>query len=463
MPVTPTLVTCITRSLHAGTMHSDLPAVLIENGPRLRIHDEGQSWDYKATFDPSQEHDVAALAKDILAFHNASGGAIIIGVDKAYNIIGVTEHFIVDTATLHNKFRKYIGPTVQLFQDRIELPGGRRWIWLLFVRKRQGLPIACQVDGPLRGGHRAVRKNEYFKRVADESRTCGPAEIEALFLGTKAPTNVQPYLFDVDEPFFRTFTQYCDKFIGRSDLITRIHDELLRKRQPVLTLDGVGGVGKTALAIRVSQQLYLQRDLDCIISISAKSSVWTMGHTFSMKPGFSGLTELLTEIASVLQLPLPPQNPDADVTSQQLHAVRDALTGIRGLLLIDNLEAIHDESVFDFLDDVPAPMKVLITSRIDKGIGQKTLSVPAMNYDEARELLYQELDSRGYHDYLNESAAVDEILSATGCVPLAICWGAALAHDLGSVRAASTKLRGSNPSKKQFLSFGCGYSETTWR
>src|SRR6185436_11355157 len=94
--------------------------------------------------------------------------------------------------------------------------------------------------------------------------------------------------------------------------------------------------------------------------------------------------------------------------------VTEAMSGLKGLLLVDNIEDISDAGVFKFLiDDVPDPVKVLVTSRVDKGLGALTISIPQMDESEARELLYEELKRVGFKDVYSDNESVNQIIKAT--------------------------------------------------
>ena len=127
---------------------------------------------------------------------------------------------------------------------------------------------------------------------------------------------------------------------------------------------------------------------------------------------------------------------------------------VDGLILVDNLEEINDDGVFKFLSqEVPAPVKVLVTSRIAKDLGALTISIPAMTGQEAKDLLSLELDRLGYEPKKEDEDHVAAILQAAGGVPLAIKWASQLTAERRSLRDASSILRGAGPGKQEFLSF----------
>ena len=168
------------------------------------------------------------------------------------------------------------------------------------------------------------------------------------------------------------------------------------------------------MAIELARQFYDGRDYEFLISLSAKSRVW-QGSVMSRVAGFSGITEFLETIATSLDL--PPQVSMDDTKA----AILDAMHGLRGLLLIDNIEDVEDEQVISFLyREVPDPVKVLVTSRISRNMGSLSVPVPEMHEDEAIQLFEIELKRQGYSRKVTDSAAIRSIVKFTGGIPLVL-------------------------------------------
>lgn len=440
---------CIIDSLKHGEMAVELPSALLSADHSKLLHrDETDYWDYKVELNLDDPVAVARLAKDVLGFHNHRGGMLAIGVANNHRIPGIPSAHVKDTNVLRAKLHKYIGANVHIFQDSIPMPNGRV-LWLLFIPPRASAPQAALANGPERDGKPEVRRNEYYLRRGDQVITClQPADLEELFRGGST-SNLHPYFYEIDEPYFRLLAPDFAEFVGRTEILERIYAGL-RSRHPVIALDGMGGVGKTATAIHVVRQLYDEGEQFFIVSMSAKSRVWE-GSVGSRRPAFSGLTEFLRETARVLQI--SPLLPPAELKE----AIIGSIGGYPGIFLVDNLEDITDPELLRFLSfEVPDPVKVLVTSRIDRGLGALTVSIPEMGRDEARHLLTAEL-SRAHYPWVAESGLVDELLKVTGCVPLALKWAASLAVSSGSLRTALERLRRDDLTRKEFLSF-CFYT-----
>lgn len=185
-------------------MAADLPSALLsKNRTEILRRDETEYWDYKETIDLDNPLELARLAKRVLAFHNNRGGAMIYGVKDNYDVSGVAPGKTLDANKLNQKLRQYIGTTFSLFQDTIAIPNNKV-LWLVFVPRKEGVPVAVASNGPLNDKNRnEIKKGEFYVRVNDTVKLCAePNDIYRL-LGNVSLSHIEAYLYDVDEPFFR--------------------------------------------------------------------------------------------------------------------------------------------------------------------------------------------------------------------------------------------------------------------
>lgn len=441
----------IIKSLEQGELLRGLESVLLRHD-KLEVNqrDETEFWEYKEDIDLSNQMKLAQLSKWILAFHNAKGGVIIFGVTDKYKVVGIHENKIYDTVRLRNAIKKYTG-SIPIFQGRIECHDythRRNVVWLIFIPKRENKPVPVAENGPNgTDGLPIIQKGQYFIRDHDESKLCAtPNDFDRLFTGISFNT-LSAYTYDIDVPFFRLLAPHQSQFIGRQKLLNQVKQEL-DSRGFIVSLDGVGGVGKSALAIEVVHQLYKTNTYSFIVSLSAKNKVW-IKNTESKQANFSGFTEMIKELAKVL---------DIDNNSENINELKEQvikfMEGENGLILIDNIEEIEDTEVINFLkNEIPPPVKLIVTSRINRTLPARTVQVYAMSEDEALTLLQQELERVGFLNYINEINSAKEIVKAAGYLPLAIKWAASLASNSKSLVEVSTKLRKHDSTRKEFLDF----------
>jgi len=450
----PALSSCIIKSLRLRQMEPDLPrALLSQDKTRAQNRTENRYWDYKEQLELDDVYQISEFAKDVLAFHNTEGGAIVVGITDKFIAKGISASAILDTRKLRDKVSKYLGDRIELFQESVELLPGK-FLWLVFIPKYAIGPKAMEQNGPAdRSGRAIFSKGQYFYRDGDAVKVVRhDADMERLYRGFSSE-HLTAYPYEVDDPFFRLLSPDFEEFIGREEQKEEIKAKL-DLRNPVVALDGPGGVGKTAIAIQAVRELHEEKKYLFIVSISAKSKVWA-GHVKPKKAAFAGLHGLLTEIANVI--PYIGKSEATDDTLALKAQLIDFMKGEHGLLMVDNLEEISDDSVFKFLcEEVPEPVKVLITSRIDKEFGAKTITIPEMTVGEARQLFEMELAHRGCVSGKDDEKHIQAILDKAGGVPLAIKWAAQIASESGSLEKASSILRGAGPGKRELLNFCFG-------
>ncbi|MGF7077361.1 RNA-binding domain-containing protein [Mucilaginibacter sp. 3215] len=446
-----TLKSCILESIKNSSIHHDFSSVLLtQDKTHAKNKNETEFWDYKEDIDLDSQEGLAKLATIVLAFHNSQGGCIIFGINNDYIVKGIYKAKIVDSVKLKNKLKRYVGNTVNIFQEQIAISINNKVIYLIFIPKRSGQPVPVHTNGPEVKGKLLIKKDDYYIRIGDETKICRePSDYERLFLDASFK-HISAYQYEVDKPFYRLLSPHHRRLIGRDENITEVI-AALNSRHFIISLDGVGGVGKSALAIETLRKIYGNGD-SCkymfIVSTSAKNKIWH-DRIVTRQAGFSGLTELLEDIAEVFDLDIT--NKDSDELKKEIIS---QMEGIPGILFLDNIEEIQDNEVWKFLkDEVPEPVKVLVTSRIMRDIGARPIPVPAMSHTNARSLLYEELESYKYYKYIEENKEVDEILNATGYLPLAIKWAASMVNKFKNLKEVSSEIRKNNSTKKEFLHF----------
>lgn len=222
----------------------------------------------------------------------------------------------------------------------------------------------------------------------------------------------------------RTYTH----FVGREAELQKLTQLLLpypRSRHFLVTLDGIGGVGKSALALEIAYRfrdqyaaLPAEEHFEAIIWISAKRTMLTANGIQPRQQTFSTLADLYREIATVLELPVIMQ---VDV-EQRRGLVEHALSGKRALLIVDNLETVDDEEILTFLRELPDPTKAIVTTRHRIDIAY-VIRLAGMPHADALALIDLEAARKGV-DLPADTA--EDLYRRTGGIPLAIVWSIAL-------------------------------------
>jgi tetratricopeptide (TPR) repeat protein len=229
------------------------------------------------------------------------------------------------------------------------------------------------------------------------------------------------------------------EFIGREAEKARVH-EALRSRSYLVSIDGIGGIGKTVLALEVAHEcLHASKGNAPTDGIATfEGFIWTTAKDRDLT-----LNALLDAIARTLDYPGIAQQP---VEEKQI-AVRRLFQEKPYLLVVDNFETITEEGVRDFLLNLPEPSKALITTREQKLRQVWAISLKGLAEPEALALIR----TAGKRLGLTALGQGDErtllhLYQSTGGAPLAIKWAVGQikqrGQSLDTVLAALHEARG---------------------
>ncbi len=220
-----------------------------------------------------------------------------------------------------------------------------------------------------------------------------------------------------------------ERFVGRQKELAevcRILQPYPKSRYHLVTIDGIGGIGKSALALEIA---YTFRDeyaklpederFEAIVWVSAKHSYLTADGILERRQAFHTLDDLYTAIAHVLDYPAIIRAP----AEEQPALVDGILRERRTLLILDNLETINDEDeLLTFLRELPDPAKAIVTTR-DRIDMARPIRLIGMSHTDAHLLMDQEATRKMVNINSDEK---NSLWLRTGGVPLAIVWSIGL-------------------------------------
>ncbi|MCI0496437.1 tetratricopeptide repeat protein, partial [candidate division KSB1 bacterium] len=212
------------------------------------------------------------------------------------------------------------------------------------------------------------------------------------------------------------------EFIGRKKERERVK-EALNSRSFLICIDGIGGIGKTSLALEVVHEClrFSQSEIKSAANSPLETTlpkfagfIWTSAKDRELR-----LNDILDAIARTLDWPGIAQQP----YEEKRESVRKLLQTKPYLLMVDNFETITDDAIRDFLLKLPEPSKALITSREQKLSQAWAVSIKGLEQGEALALIRNEGRRQGLSSV---EEADDQVLlrlyQATGGAPLAIKW-----------------------------------------
>src|SRR4030095_1242493 len=197
---------------------------------------------------------------------------------------------------------------------------------------------------------------------------------------------------------------------------------ILQSLQPnsrtfIIGIEGIGGIGKSALAIEISY-LCIENDLfESVIWISAKESILTLHGIEPVIPEAKTLSDILITIGSNLGNPTIGNLAIKD----QIQRAYNLLSRESTLLILHNFESLsklEQHDILDFLRNSPMSLKVLITSRERVAEGQ-IIRLQGLSFEESTALL--DWEARQKHIHLTQDQS-KYLIDLTGGLPLALLW-----------------------------------------
>lgn len=191
----------------------------------------------------------------------------------------------------------------------------------------------------------------------------------------------------------RLYANINDRLFGRDKELQELLSKFSDPRGRGVSLAGIGGVGKTELAITLVQQLYDRRQFRRIYSGSAKQTLLGPTGPQSADPVFTDFNSFLRDLAAWLGI-----DSGGAETARLKEACRSELAKLeRVLFFVDNLETIRDRELFDFLEsEVPSTVWLVLTGRVHRVrsyVYQKELR--ELEAHDAAQLLRHELKRQG--------------------------------------------------------------------
>ncbi|MFP1759409.1 NB-ARC domain-containing protein [Lonsdalea quercina] len=167
--------------------------------------------------------------------------------------------------------------------------------------------------------------------------------------------------------------------IGRDDISKQLK-KLCLGAFPVISLVGEGGIGKSALALKVAYELLEEKKppFDAIVWVSSKTTQITVNEIKDIKGAINSSLGVINEISSVL---------GGDSNAEPIDEIIEYLTTFKIALFIDNLETIVDDNIKSLVSALPNGSKIIITSRIGLGAFEYPIKLQGIEEHYASQLL----------------------------------------------------------------------------
>lgn len=203
--------------------------------------------------------------------------------------------------------------------------------------------------------------------------------------------------------------------IGRTADCVTILKHLRRKREPIITVIGEGGIGKTAVALEAAYSLLDDPDspFECILWVSLKTEKLTTG----------GVVEIGDAVRDVAGAARRLGQAVIKDFAGGISDLSSLLEGVNALLIIDNLETISGSEIVALYEALPDSINYLFTSRVGVGQFERRVVLDPLSPKDAGILFRNLARSRSVTRLSRLSQpTVDEIVNRLRYSPLAIKW-----------------------------------------
>jgi tetratricopeptide (TPR) repeat protein len=207
-------------------------------------------------------------------------------------------------------------------------------------------------------------------------------------------------------------------FVGREAELSAVLESLQpNSRTYIIGIEGIGGVGKSALAIEVSHRCLEADFFESVIWISAKESILTVRGIEPIIPEAKSLSEILITIGTSLGSPTIGNLSIQD----QIRRAYNLMARRTTLLVLDNFESLSKSEqldILDFLRRSPVNLKIIITSRERVAEGQ-IIRLQGLSLAESNALLEWHAQQKNIQLTSDQNK---HLIDLTGGLPLALLW-----------------------------------------
>lgn len=216
---------------------------------------------------------------------------------------------------------------------------------------------------------------------------------------------------EVQGNFYGNIPDIKGVYVSRKGLEEEIDSILLDHRNPVITLSGRGGIGKTTTILFVLKKLIESdcRDYEVVLWFSSRDIDLMECGPKPVKMAVSSKEDICNHYIKLME-------PDDKFTSGEDKInffgkeLQDTYNGKGKIFVFDNFETLNDpEDVFNWINTyIRLPNKVVITTRFRNFKGDYPIEVKGMSLDETRQLIKKQSRYLGIENVI-DSRYADEI------------------------------------------------------
>jgi len=365
------------RAVALGTFPLQVLEESIQSGDWLP---ECEILDFKQEV-PASDSDYVKAMRDAVALHNSHGGFMLFGIaeverDKKFEVLGIGNGAI-HAQKIKDLVRSYCGTDIRLNVRTQEISGAKVEIVHIAKRTLGEPPVRFLKNGPeTKPGIVSFKKNDVvFRRIDSNAIASNPDDYDFLYSERKPPSlNIPAPPIEASEPLWHNLpdrTLICSRFVGRAsslgDLWVWLADDFLR----VKLIAGEGGLGKTSLAYRFSEELASRRvkPYTNVLWLSAKKKQFIPALDTYREYGHVDY-ESAESLFRVICIELGCLETDfQDLESRELMQLAlETCATVPAFIVVDDVDSLtpdDQKSVMEFALRVPKTAKALLTTRVN--------------------------------------------------------------------------------------------------
>lgn len=208
-----------------------------------------------------------------------------------------------------------------------------------------------------------------------------------------------------------SLVDYVDRAALEGELLTLLSDD----KRPIITLRGRGGIGKTSLALRILEDVYLDQRYMTVVWLSARDVDLHMSGPKPVRPNVFSPDDM-SKLYAKLVLSEETRAEKGFNARQFFEGQLQKSDSGPCLFVFDNFETTQNPlEVFTWIDTyIRLPNKALITTRLRDFKGDYPVDVSGMNRDESIKLINQVSAQLGIARHLTSTYVEDLIDQSEG-------------------------------------------------
>ena len=382
---------------------------------------------------PESDLEYAKTVRDLVALHNSFGGFLVFGVqeverDREFEVVGVPENKF-NLTKARDLARAYVGRDLRITAHSIQI--GSVYLEVVWAAKRaQGeSPVRFVKNGPEeKPKHLAFKKGEVVFRRLEGNGVAKEAEDFDFLFSARRPPSLELSTTDIinEEALDHNLpdrTFICSRFVGRRSDIGELWAWLADEFSRVRLIAGEGGLGKTSLAYRFSEEVASRgiKPFEKVVWLTAKERQFIASENTHRETGhtdFHDASSLFRAIASAHGA-IESDFEGLDTRALMEVALESCAT-IPTFVVVDDVDSLSppdQQRALEFGMRAPRSTKMLLTTRINFSYApDNVLKLDGLPTEEFRE--YVSVLRERYQLAELKDGKVEQLREVSGGSPL---------------------------------------------